>query len=122
MAAGSSSRASGCLWPATTILGLSASTCSTLAIHCIRCSWSVDAVVGDVAGDDGVQARDVVLISETEVAGHVASPSPIGAISPSIGLYGTTNTSRHSGLDMPAPFTHGVSSRAGRARIRQCTV
>jgi hypothetical protein len=44
------------------------------------------------------------LISETEVAGQVASPAPIGAISPTIGLHGTTNTSRCSGLDVAAPF------------------
>jgi hypothetical protein len=42
--------------------------------------------------------HSTTLIRETEVAGHVASPSPIGATSPTIGLYGTTNTSRLSGL------------------------
>jgi hypothetical protein len=54
-------------------------------------------------GDDGSQARDVddrrgvgvglpdgddpqLVISETAVAGQLASPGPIGAISPTIGL------------------------------------
>src|SRR2546423_11793240 len=32
------------------------------------------------------------LIAETEVAGQVASPSPIGGISPTMGPYGTTST------------------------------
>src|SRR5207253_7056735 len=40
------------------------------------------------------------LINETAVAGQVAWPSLIGGISPTIGLYGATNTSRWSGLDM----------------------
>jgi hypothetical protein len=38
------------------------------------------------------------------VAGQVASPLPIGGISPTIGLYGTTNTSRCSGLDIAGSF------------------
>src|SRR5437773_3823609 len=40
------------------------------------------------------------LINETAVAGQVALPSLIGGISPTIGLYGATNVSRWSGLDM----------------------
>src|SRR5216683_5141698 len=40
----------------------------------------------------------------TEVAGHVALPSLMGATSATIGLYGTTNTSSCSGLDMTFPL------------------
>jgi len=65
MVAGSSSRESGRLWPATTILGWSASILldtgdplHSLLVVGLR-EPLVDAVVGDVAGDDGFQAGDV---------------------------------------------------------------
>ena len=46
------------------------------------------------------------VVSE-QIAVQVASPSPIDATDPTIGLYGATNTSRLSGLDMAAPFSAG---------------
>jgi hypothetical protein len=47
-----------------------------------------------LGGEGGVDQDRVALavISETEVAGQVASPLLIGGISPATGLYGVTNT------------------------------
>ena len=61
------------------------------------------------------------LISEFEVAGQVASPLPIEGIRAVIGRYGTTKTSRASGLDMAVPF-QAMWMRAGETGLGEPTL